>query len=82
MTQPVVAIGQLSQTAMYVFLLRSNLKNKVRSIAQLKGRRIGTSSGTSTQRSMGYMMTEYLIQRAGLKSSDVQFISTGQSREA
>ncbi|MGC2047841.1 MAG: ABC transporter substrate-binding protein [Gallionella sp.] len=27
-------------------------------------------------------MTEYLIQRAGLKSSDVQFISAGQSREA
>jgi len=79
---PVVAIGQLSQSAMYVFLVRSSLKNKVRNIAQLKGRRIGTSSGTSTQRSMGYMMTQYLIKRAGLDSSDVQFISTGQSREA
>ncbi|MGB8078781.1 MAG: ABC transporter substrate-binding protein, partial [Gallionella sp.] len=47
---PVVAIGQLSQTAMYVFMLRSGLKDKVRNIAQLKGRRIGTASGTSTQR--------------------------------
>jgi len=79
---PVVAIGQLSQTAMYVFLVRSSLKNKVRNIAQLKGRRIGTSTSTSTQRSMGYMMTQYLIKRAGLDSSDVQFVSTGQSREA
>ena len=79
---PVVAIGQLSQSAMYVFLLRAGLKDNVRSIAQLKGRRIGTTSGTRTQRSMGHMMTEYLIQRAGLKSSDVQFISAGQNREA
>jgi len=79
---PVFAIGQLNQSAMYVFLLRRELKDQVHSIAQLKGRRIGTSSGTSTQRSMGYMLTEYLIQRAGLKSSDVQFISTGQNREA
>ena len=31
---------------------------------------------------MGQMMTEYLIQRAGLKSSDVQFILSGQNRES
>lgn len=80
--RPVFAIGQLSQTAMYVFLLRSDLKDKVHSIAQLKGRRIGTSSVTSKERSMGYMMTEYLIRRAGLESGDVQFISAGQSRES
>ena len=78
---PVVAIGQLSQTAMYVFMLRSGLKGKVHTISQLKGRRIGTASGTSTQRTMGQMMAEYLIRRAGLKSDDVQFISSGQNRE-
>lgn len=79
---PVVAIGQLSQAAMYVFLLRSNLKSKVRNIGQLKGRRVGTTSGTSTERSMGQMMAEYLIQRAGLQSGDVQFIFTGQDRKS
>ncbi|MEO8343203.1 MAG: ABC transporter substrate-binding protein [Gallionella sp.] len=79
---PVVAIGQLSQSAMFVLLLRSKLKNQVHNIAQLKGMRIGTSSGTTSERSMGQMITEYLIQRAGLKSSDVQFISSGQNRES
>ncbi|MFZ5524088.1 MAG: ABC transporter substrate-binding protein [Pseudomonadota bacterium] len=78
---PIVAIGQLSQSAMFVFLLRSELKDQVHSIAQLKGRRIGTSSSTNTQRSMGQMMTEYLIRRAGLKPGEVQFIATGQNRE-
>jgi NitT/TauT family transport system substrate-binding protein len=79
---PVVAIGQLSQSAMYVFLLRSDLKDQVHSIAQLRGRRVGAPSGTTSERSMGRMMTEYLIQRAGLGSSDVQFISAGQNRQA
>jgi len=78
----VVAIGQLSQSAMYVFLLRSGLKGQVNSIAQLKGKRIGTTSSTSTQRSMGHMMTEYLLQRAGLDAKDVLFISAGQNRES
>lgn len=79
---PVLAIGQLNQSAMYVFLLRAGLKNQVHNIAQFKGMRIGTSSSTNTQRSMGHMLTEYLIHQAGLKSSDVQFISTGQNRRA
>lgn len=79
---PVVAIGQLSQSAMYVFLLRPDLKDTVHSIAQLKGKRIGTTSSTAKERSMGHMMTEYLLQRAGLKTSDVQYISAGQNRQA
>jgi len=79
---PIVAIGQLSQSAMFVFLLRSELSGQVKTIAQLKGRRIGTASSTKSQRSMGRMMTEYLIQRAGLETKDVQFISTGLNRES
>jgi NitT/TauT family transport system substrate-binding protein len=83
---PIVAIGQFSQSAMFVLLLRSGLKNQVHSIAQLKGKSIGTAQGivsnTSTQRSQGYMLTEYLLQRNGLKPGDVQFISAGQTRDA
>ena len=77
---PVVAIGQLSQSAMYVLLLRADLKDQVHNIAQLKGRRIGTTSGTNTEHSMGYMMTKYLLQRAGLGLGDVQLIAAGQNR--
>lgn len=79
---PLLAIGQLSQSAMFVFLLRADLKNEVHSIAQLKGKRIGTSSSSSSSRSMGTMMTGYLLQRAGLKPSDVQYIPSGQNRES
>ena len=78
---PIVAIAQLSRSAMYVFLLRSDLNSKVHNIAQLKGKRIGVTTGTSTGRSMGHMMMEYLIHRAGLNNSDVQFVSVGQNRE-
>lgn len=78
---PVVAIGQLSQTAMYTFLLRADLKNQIHTIAQLKGRRIGATSSTSRTRSMGHMMVEYLLNRAGVNLDDVQFVSVGQNRE-
>jgi NitT/TauT family transport system substrate-binding protein len=80
--QPVIAIGQLSQSAMFVFLLRAGLKGQVHNIAQLKGKRIGTSSGTTAQRSMGYMMTQYLLKRSGIMPNDVQYLSAGQNREA
>lgn len=79
---PLLAIGQLSQSAMYVLLLRADLKNQVHSIAQLKGKRIGTSASTSKARSMGAMMTGYLLQRAGLKTEDVQYVSAGQNRDS
>jgi NitT/TauT family transport system substrate-binding protein len=79
--QHVFAIGQLSQSAMYVLLLRASLKDRVHTIAELKGKRIGTAAGTNAQRSMGNMMTEYLIKHSGLNSNDVQFIPTGQNRE-
>lgn len=78
----VVAIGQLSQSAMYVLLLRSGLQKEVKSLAQLKGKRIGTASSTVQNRSMGHMMTEYLLQRSGLSGDDVQFVSVGQNRES
>lgn len=77
-----VAIGQLSQSAMFVFLLRAKLKDQVHTIAQLKGKRIGIPTGSNRRRSMGQMLAELLLQGAGLQSNDVQFISTGLSREA
>ncbi len=78
---PVVAIGQLSQSAMYILLLRADLKDHIHTIAQLKGRRIGTTSSTSRTRSMGHMTAEYLLNRAGVNLDDVQFVSVGQNRE-
>ncbi len=79
---PVVAFGQLSESAMFVLLLRASLKNQVTSIAQLNGRRIGIPVGTSTQRTTGQMIAEYLLGRAGLKPLDNSFISTGLNRES
>lgn len=79
---PVFALGQLSQSAMFVFLLRADLKEQVRTIAQLKGRRIGTPVGTNTQRTMGQTIAEYLIEHAGIKPGEVQFIPTGLNRKS
>lgn len=76
---PVLAIGQLSQAAIFVLLLRADLKDQIHDISQLKGKRIGTPSSTSTARSMGAMVAGLILQHAQLKLNDVQFISTGHS---
>jgi NitT/TauT family transport system substrate-binding protein len=79
---PVLAVGQLSQAAMVSLMLRHDLKGKIKTIAQLKGARIGVNNSTRTARSTSQMLAEYLLDRAGVKSSEVQFLPTGQNREA
>lgn len=79
---PLFAIGQFSQSAMYTLLLRTELKAQVRDIAQLAGRRIGTTASTRSARSMGHMMIEYLLRQAGVQPGSVQFLSAGQDRDA
>ena len=78
----VLAIGQLSQVAMVSLMLRSDLHDRVKTISQLKGMRIGVNTSTRTARSTSQILTEYLLARAGIQSTEVQFIPTGQSREA
>ncbi len=79
---PVLAIGQLSQSAMVSLILRKDLKSKVHNIAQLKGRRIGVNTSTRTARSTSQMLTEYLLKNAGINLNEVQIIPAGQTREA
>jgi NitT/TauT family transport system substrate-binding protein len=79
---PVLAVGQLSQAAMVSLMLRHDLKDQIKTIAQLKGLRIGTNNSTRTARSTSQMLTEYLLARAGIKTSEVQIIPTGQNRES
>jgi NitT/TauT family transport system substrate-binding protein len=79
---PVLAVGQLSQAAMVSLMLRHDLKDKIKTIAQLKGLRIGTNNSTRTARSTSQLLAEYVLARAGVGTSEVQFIPTGQNREA
>jgi NitT/TauT family transport system substrate-binding protein len=77
-----LAIGQLSQSAMVTLLIRKELQGKIHNVAQLKGKRIGVNTSTRTARSTSQMLTEYVITRAGLKLSEVQIIPAGQNRES
>jgi NitT/TauT family transport system substrate-binding protein len=79
---PLLAIGQLSQSAMVTLMIRNDLKRKIHNVAQLKDKRIGVNTSTRTARSTSQMLTEYVLRRAGLKPSEVQIIPAGQSREA
>jgi hypothetical protein len=64
---PVLAVGQPSQSAMVSLMLRRDLKDKNRTLAQLKGMPIGTNNSTRTARTTSQMLTEYLLAVLGSK---------------
>lgn len=79
---PIFSIAQLSQAAMVSLMLREDLKNRIHSVSQLKGLRVGVNTSTRTARSTSQMLAEYLLKRAGLNENDVQIIPSGQTRDA
>jgi len=79
---PILAIGQLSQAAMVSLMVRTDLKDKVHSVAQLKGMRVGVNTSTRSSRSTSQMLAQYVLQRAGLNEGDVQMIPAGQTLAA
>lgn len=76
---PVVSIAPISQVPGYSLMVRSDLKDKVKTIADLKGRVIGVKGHTKGGRSTTQMFTGFMLQRNGLKEEEVSFLSSGQS---
>jgi ABC-type nitrate/sulfonate/bicarbonate transport system substrate-binding protein len=79
---PVIAVAQRSQGAMVSLMLRQEFKDTIEAIARLKGARIGTNTNTRTACSTSPMQVEYVLARACFSNIEVQFVPTGQNREA
>lgn len=79
--QPVICIAPISRVPAYSLMVRSNLKSKIKKIADLKGRVIGVKGHTKGGRSTTQMFTEYQLKLAGVPIDSVNFIPTGQSYE-
>jgi len=70
--QDIRAVVELGQNAT-VLAVRKGRASEIRSLADLKGKKIGvTAPGSST-----YFFAVYLLSKAGLKPSDVSFIGVG-----
>lgn len=79
--KPVVSIAAVSRVPAYSLLVRSDLKGKIRKIADLKGRIIGVKGHTKGGRSTSQMIVEFLLMRNGIAPDSVNFVPAGQSYE-
>lgn len=76
--QPIVSIVLQGRAPQIVLAVSNKTMPDFKSIADLKGKKIGvTAPGSSTS-----MMAAYVLAKAGLKASDVSFIGVGASAGA
>jgi len=75
------SVASIVQVPAYTLMVSQRLKGRVKTVRDLRGRTVGTHSGSKQGQSTGQHIAEFLLSRAGLRHQDVNFINTGQSYE-
>lgn len=76
---PVVALAAISDQPLFVLLGRADLRNSVRSIADLRGKVIGVTASSSTTKTTTEQLTELLLRNAGVPPDAVRFSNVGKT---
>lgn len=79
--EPVVSIATVNRVPTFTLMVRADLEGKVKSVADLRGRVIGVNTSSRASRSTSQQVAEYLLRRAGVDPSAVNFAPAGQSLE-
>ena len=77
----VVGLAAASDLPLLVLLVRADLKKKIKSVADLKGRTVGVTTSSLTSKTAGQQLTELVLRNAGLALEDVRLVAAGQSWE-
>ncbi|MBF0135620.1 MAG: ABC transporter substrate-binding protein [Magnetococcus sp. DMHC-1] len=77
----VVAVAAVADTPLFVLIVRSELQNQVKRIADLKGRVVGVHSSSVNAKTAAHQLLELMLRSDGLETDDVRIISSGQSWE-
>lgn len=75
----VVVIAPVNDAPLFVLMVRSGLKDKVKKIADLKGKVIGVNTGTKTSKTTSQQLAELLLKSAGVPVDAVRIVPAGQS---
>lgn len=79
---PIVSIVPTTRVPAYTLLVRMNLKDRVRTIADLAGRVVGVKGHTRGGRSTSQLFTEFVLARAGVSADRVNYVSVGQAYDS
>ncbi len=73
------SIASLTLVPAYVLMVRRDLGGRIRTIADLRGRSIGTHSSSKQGKSTARQIAEYLLMRNGVSLDEVNFLHAGQN---
>lgn len=74
----IVALAAINDLPLYVLLVRAGLRNKVRTVADLRGRVIGVHSNSISTKTNSHQLIELLLRQAGVPPDTVRFVAVGQ----
>ncbi|MBF0614533.1 MAG: ABC transporter substrate-binding protein [Magnetococcales bacterium] len=73
-----VGIAAVSDVPQFVLIVRQELRDQVKRIADLKGRIIGVNTSAVNAKTVAQQLLELLLRSDGLQPHDARVISTGQ----
>jgi NitT/TauT family transport system substrate-binding protein len=74
----VTALAAINDLPLYALLVRSGLKGKVKTVADLKGRVIGVHTSSVTTKTNSHIVIDLMLRNAGVPLDSVRFVSVGQ----
>ena len=72
------SVASMVQVPAYTLMVSVNLKDKVQTLQNLRGRTIGVHSGSRSGKSTGQHIVEFLLKKAGVSPQEVNFVNAGQ----
>ncbi len=77
--EKVVSIAVVNRVPTFTLLVRADLSDTIRTVADLRGRVVGVNTSNRTARSTSQQVAEFLLKRAGVSLEQVFFVPAGQS---
>ncbi len=78
----VACVVAMTRVPAYTLLVRADLRDQVRRMADLKGRVVGVKGHVPGGRSTSQLFAEYLLTLAGVLPDQVNYVSAGQSYDS
>jgi sulfonate transport system substrate-binding protein len=75
----VIGIAPVDDAPLFVLMVRTGLKDKVKRIADLRGRVIGVNTSTKNSKTTSQQLTELLLKSDGVDLDMVRIVPAGQS---
>ncbi|MEO5373212.1 MAG: ABC transporter substrate-binding protein [Alphaproteobacteria bacterium] len=75
---PLSVIAAVSDRPVFVLVVRSSLRDSVRSVADLRGRAIGVLTSSLSTKTASQQLVELVLTSAGVSLGDVRIVAAGQ----